>query len=68
MLLAVVVVVDIVDDGGEERPLEDARPQQEAALDQLLPRDVPLVLVALVPRVPLVTHSCKVKLSVETFW
>ena len=38
-----VVVVDVVDDGCEERALEDARPEQEAALHQLLPGDVALV-------------------------
>ena len=43
-LLPVVVVVDVVDDRSEERALEDARPQQEAALYQLLPGDVTLVI------------------------
>jgi len=42
-LLPVVVVVDVVDDGCEERALEDACAEQEATLHKLLPSDVALV-------------------------
>ena len=40
-----VVIVGVVDEGGDERPLEDASAQQQAALYQLLPLDVRVVKI-----------------------
>ena len=40
-----VVVVGVVDEGGDEGPLEDASSQQQAALYQLLPLDVRVVKI-----------------------
>ena len=58
-LLPVVVVVDVVDDGCEERALEDARPQQEAALHQLLPGDISLVITLVAIAVASVPNTWK---------
>ena len=41
-----VVVVGVVDEGGDEGALEDASAQEETTLDQLLPLDVRVVEVA----------------------
>ena len=41
-----VVVVGVVDEGGDEGPLEDASAQEKTTLDQLLPLDVRVVEVA----------------------
>ena len=41
-----VVVVGVVDEGGDEGTLEDASAQEETTLDQLLPLDVRVVEVA----------------------
>ena len=59
LLPVVVVVVDVVDDGCEERSLEDARPEQEAALHKLLPGDVALVntLVAVTVAISCVSNT-----------
>ena len=40
-----VVVVGVVDEGGDEGPLEDASAQEQAALYQLLPLDVRVVKI-----------------------
>ena len=59
LLPVVVVVVDVVDDGCEERALEDAGAEQEAALHQLLPGDVTLVntLVAVAVAIACVSNT-----------
>ena len=41
-----IVVVGVVDEGGDEGPLEDASAQEKTTLDQLLPLDVRVVEVA----------------------
>ena len=56
-LLPVVVVVDVVDDCCEERALEDARPEQEAALNELLPGDVSLVIALVAVTITSVSNS-----------